>query len=294
MSGGILQAVQWDQDASWSTGNKPVSTDQAIVSDLLGDAASVTDATGAASTIELALLQTHPLFMGNFGSSGTPIVSATNLLQVYGGGGFFFECTANAVANETLRADIAASAAGTRVELGSETGDKGDWTDIYAMRGNLLLKGNIAFAAAARLVVGSLMHERDAHVVIASGAEVLPNLDQSAGVVTALNVVTNGKISGGVFVKNTNPCVNLDLLGGICYYDHEAVGGDATVIRVHRGAMLHLWRNAVLKTLSTVILMPGSTIVFSEQVHTFTNLIDLGAKRITSQVDAQRLAQLAA
>ena len=292
MSGGVLQAQAWDQDASWDSGAKPVTDDPAIVSETLAATSTVTDASGAASTVDLDLLQTHPLFAGSFGTSGSPIVSAADLVQVYGPGGFYFECTANGLAWKTDRVEIAPADIGAPIELGSESGDAGDYVDIYALRGKILLKGNTQFDAAGRVIVGSIRTDSDVRLQIASGADDLATLDVRSGTVEALNVVTNLRQAGGTVIKDDAKAVNVELFGGTLFYDHAAVSGDGTTIRVHRGATLHLWRNAVQKIIPNVILLPGSIIVFSPhtKLHNILNLIDMGARRITSEGPARQLA----
>lgn len=296
MSGDLLQASTWHDDGSWSSSAKPVVNDAAIVSDVLGDTVTVIDTGGTADGIDLDILQTHPTFNGSFGSSGAPIRSAADLIQVYGGGGFYFECSSGGTGLTTDRIEIAAASPRTPVEIGSKTGELGDWIDLYALRGKILIKGNTAFDAAARLVVGQLEGERDVALTLADGTDPLPTLDMKAGSVTIQRTVTNWRQSGGVAIKEDKPATNIDLFGGLLFYDHQAIGGDGTTIRVHRGATLHLWHNALQKTISNLILMPGSIIVASEhaKVHTFTNTpIDLGARWIRSEMQARQIAQRA-
>ncbi|MHC4735382.1 MAG: hypothetical protein ACYTDW_13130 [Planctomycetota bacterium] len=293
MAGGVLQHYTWHNDTSWSSGLKPTTGDAALVEAEVGDAQSVIDTGGTAEAVDLALLQTHPFFNGRFGSSSTPIKSAATLLQVFGGGAFYFECHKDgASAFNVDRAEIAAATPRTVVQLGSDTApDNGEWVDIFHHRGALLLKSNIVFNASARVVVGSIDNPNDAALEIATGAPTLPTLDVGAGVVTPKNVVTALNINGGVVYKQTTKATTVDLRAGTLFYDHEAIGGDATRITVHRGAVLHLWRNAVPKLISTLQLLPGAIIVASKhtQLHDFTTLVDQGARWIQSTAEARAI-----
>lgn len=292
MSGGVLTAYQFDQDESWSSGTKPVTDDAAIVSETLGGTVTITDATGHAATIDLDLLQVHPLAAASFGTSGSPIVGCADLIQLYGLGGFYFECTANGTSWKTDRVEIAAANANVPIELGSETGDAGDYDEILAMRGRILLRGGCQFGASGIVSVSRVKSNEDVNLEIASTADTLPTLDVSSGIVKAANTITNLRQSGGQVTKTTAKITTADVYGGTLFYEHTAISGDGTTIRVHPGAMLHIWTDAYPKTITNLVAHPGSIIVASEhtKLHVFTNKTDLGATWIRSEAEARRIA----
>lgn len=293
MAGGILQAASWHLDGSWNSAAKPTTDDIAIVSENLDDDAVVID-TGHTAHVDLDLLQTHPQFAGDFGSSGSPIQTAADVLKVQGGGGFFMECCAASSAFKTDRAEIAAADPNTCVELGSVVGDAGDWVEIYGLRGRILLKGNIQFDAAGLVCVGQVGGRSDVNLIIDSNADTLAKLKTQSGTTIARNVVTDLIVAGGVAYKEDTKATTVDVMAGTLFYDHQAIAGDATVIRVWPGAMLHLWNNSFVKTITQLILMPGSTIVANEhpKLHIFTDKIDMGARWITSESAARNIASV--
>lgn len=289
MSGDLLQGEDWGTAGNWSSSAIPVDGDIAIVSDQLAATATVTDSGGAAEGIDLTLLQTHPNFSGSFGTSAAPIRGIADLVQVYGGN-FFFEADGESANKITDEVEVCAQTPGTIVELGSNPSDTGDLKDIRLCRGNVTIKGNSKLDAAARVVVARMTSDNDVRCTIANGAETLANLDVTSGYAEVDSIVTTINQTGGILVKDVTRAVNVFVFGGICFYDHQAVGGDATIVHVHAGAIFHMWRNAKLKTVTTVILHPDSTLVYNPNAHTITNLKNNGGKLITNHAMAQRVA----
>jgi len=286
MAGGFCSGAAWGVGANWTDGAAiPVSTSLAMMP--ASNNNNITDGGGDANGIDLALLKTCPNFTGLFGTSGAPIQTAAELVEVYGSGGFYFECDENGVgALDVGRAEIMCPNNSVPVELGScdiaggGTGG-GEYDYILALRGVITLKANIKFEAAAILEVSSMGSTNDVNLTIASGADTLPTLHQHSGRVNSAGAITTGYIHhGATCIQDVAQMTTAHVFGtlNMKYGSGASPGPTAAVtIYVYPGGILNLHGSdegdtSQYKTVTNVILFPGATLLRNSSIHIITNL----------------------
>lgn len=251
------------------TGNiVPIAGDTAIVGSLC--AADATDTGAALSTIDLLAMEVHRTYKYSFGTSAAPIVGASGIIKFYSSGPCYYECHLNAGAALNVDKCYVAMARSDAVcELGSVTGDAGEWIDIWLRRGKITLKANIALTAAV-LRIGYVSNPAsDCNVTIAAGAPTLPTFIQDAGYCKAANVITTAYI-GGTLTKTTTKITTAYVMkDGVLNYEHYAIAGDNTVIHVQAGGLLDLMTNEIPKELDDVFVHPGGQIRYDPSLHKF-------------------------
>lgn len=275
MSGGLLTGDGvWGTPGNWSSAAIPVTNDTASIPKSMGN--NITDAGGDAKAIDLDALHTHPGFVGKFGDTSVPIQTAADLVHAMGPGGFYFECHKSGSNFVTDEVRIECALASSIVQIGSDVASAGDITRIHALRGNVTLTGNIMFTDSGGIVVvGSIRGPDDVSLKIVAAADTLPDFIQTSGKTFVDNVVTRMLIAGGVCVKDVNKAVTIDVFaGGTLIYNHDAVGGEVVLCRVHSGGTLDLNQNGVLKVFDATIRFRGGVIHKNDVLHTI-NLVDL-------------------
>ena len=279
MSGGVLEGTdgKWDTAGNWSSGSLPVTGDLGAIPNTLNN--NVTDATGAAKTIDLAALVTHPGYIKSFGVSGTPILTAGDLIHVLGSGPFFFESHKNGGSSFiTDEVRIEASTPNAKIEIGSDSADSpSNITRVNLFRGDVTLTGTIMFTDSGGIVVvDKIDGENDVTLTIVSTADILPDLIQRAGHSFVDNVLTRLTVSGGECVKDVNKATEIDVLqSGVLVYQHDAIAGEVLTCRVHTGGVLDLTQNSRLKVFDRVIRYRGGIIRRIKGLHTFTAFDDI-------------------
>lgn len=255
---------------SFSPSGLPVSTDKVICP--ANVSANRTDTVGNAHDIDLALLATHPLFHGQFGSLAAPIKSCADLIEIFGDGDFFFEATDDNASGLTVDdVLIAAANAGVQVVLTSDSPTiNADYSRINAQRGRVTLGASIKFASTPIVTVGFVEDLLgDVHLTIAAGAPTLATLQQNGGRTELHNVITNLRIAAGTCVKDSAKAVNIEVLeGATLIYNHAASGTDVTLCEVHGGATLDLMQTSGEKVFVKTIAHPGAIIRYDTNLHT--------------------------
>lgn len=286
MAGDILQGSNWGTPGNWSSSAIPTAGDLAIVSGSLTDA--VEDSGGDAKDIDLGLLQTHMLYNGSFGSTGSPIITVADLVQHWGQGPFYFESDSGT--GGTKETDLihilpgtVPGATGVRVEIGSadsqSAGNRGNLNAVYVYRGNVTFKANVMWDNTnGRLVVGQVTRSNDATVTIAEGGDTLPLLEIYSGLVTSGAPVTSAKQYGGKLIVQSQPIITLEIMQGLCEWNDQTVGGDAVAITVHPGATLDTTQKTNLKVISAITLLPMSNFITDTNLTTVTTLNDYRIK----------------
>lgn len=273
MSAGILNATDWSTAASWSSGSKPVSNDDAVVPNTL--AANVTMA-GDETAVDLDLLVVHRGFVNTFGTSAAPLKFSADLIKVFGSSGFYF--TGTDVSTDEIRLQMPTNT--TPVELGNA--DTGDFTRIICQRGLITLKANILFSASGMVEVGWMNDAvGDVRVILAAAADTLPNLRMNGGRVMSDAVITLAHICGGTLTQDTVAVTTAYVYsGGILQLNGS--GTVATTVVVYDGGTLDLLQTALQKTITTLYLFPGAKVLWDTNdvgatpgLHTITNLFDL-------------------
>jgi hypothetical protein len=272
MADKYLLGTVWDTSGDWSPVAEPVTADDVRVSDAPRDIT-----TGDQGTIDLNSILVPRRYVGSFGTSGAPLKVACSKVVYQGRGGFFYESDKNGGSNfrtDEIQVDAADSA--VKVEIGSNAADPGFVDRVVAMRGNILLKGNIAFDTVTTPLI-EVMSE--ASLIVDSGiANPLTSLYNKGAVVKCSSVITTLRQIAGEHTQELAKIITVDLLGGILIYNHAAISGDATVIRVWDGATLVLDANSLKKTVTTVHLYPGAKMIPSRPDGVniiITNLLDL-------------------
>lgn len=258
MANKLLQGTNWDTAGDWTPASEPVTGDDVRVSDTPRDII-----TGDQGTIDLNTLLVPNRYVGSFGTSGAPLKAACSKVRYLGRGGFFYESDKNAGSNfRTDEIQIDAADSAVKVEIGSNAADPGFVDKIVAMRGNILLKANIAFDTVTTPYIQAL---RDAILAIAAGiTNPLTLLHNQGATVKCDSVITTLRQFGGEHTQDIAKAVNCDVIGGTLIYNHAAGGGDAVVITVWDGATLVLDANSNAKTITTVTLLPGARMIPSK------------------------------
>lgn len=274
MPGGYLKGNGvWGTAGNWSSGAVPDGDDVVIIPASL--TSDTTDAGGDADGIDHDLLYLHRGYTGSFGSTGSPILTAADVVKFYSGGPVFFDCHNNSAAVKTDFLTIAMAQAGLVCEIGGAAGAAGDIDFIRCLRGLITLKGSIEFGAAGWVQIGHVRNRAsDARVTIEATADTLPLLQIFGGVCTSLNTLTTVYVAGGTLIKDTAQLTTCFIgPGGVVNYNQESL--DTTPqFHILSGGTLDLLTNSVPKTLGNVYAYPGSTLLYDPDLHTIT-LTDL-------------------
>lgn len=247
----LLQGSVWNTSGDWVAAGEPVTDDNALVTEVARDIV-----TGDQGGVDLASLLVPRGYSGSFGSSGAPLQAACSDLRYLARGGFFFESDAGGAAQRTDKILLDAADSAVRAEIGSNAADPGYVDRIICARITALIKGNIAFDTTIKPLVEVL---QEASVTIAAAiANPLDRLHNQGGLVKCESVVTYMKMFGGEHTQDTAKIVNGDVVAGTLFYNHQAVSGDATVLRVWNGGILVFDRNSRFKEVTTVELYPGA------------------------------------
>ncbi len=277
MSGGQVTGPDLGLATSYDSGVLPVNNDLVSVPGTNNNPIII-DSIAHLAGLDMDVIATEPGFVRSFGTSATAIEGACDLLNVRGGGGFFFECHNGGGSLKVDKAIIRAANASTEIILGSVTGSKGDWVDIDHERGKLTLAGNIQFDANAVVRVGGA-NPGDTFLAIDSGAGTLSILKQASGGSELRNVVTNLTLSGvgTTCDKHTTKAIKIVLLPGTTLnYFHKAVGGDVLLVEVWPGATFNLMASNEPKTIDKVVRMKGGHVrwIDDPKMHVITDFQD--------------------
>lgn len=257
----------WDTVANWG-GTKPVDGDTAIFPEGVSIGVNAGLDQGG---VDLALMYIHPRFTGSIGSSGSPLFIAGNLILHEGPGALYIESDAGGVTDKIDELRINCTNASTIVEIGSNAADAGDVVKIVVDRGNVTIKTNISLDAAARIECGHKGNvDGDVALAIAAGAGTLATLVQRGGHIMSDDIITALYKSAGMLIQDTAKITTGDIFGGVLEYNHRVVGGDAIALRMH-GGTLDLTQTADEKTISTLETHDGSTLIYNNNLHTFTS-----------------------
>jgi hypothetical protein len=265
----LCYATGSDWDADW-TPSVPVDNDSAFIPETL--ASSITSGMDQGD-IDLDLLYTHQGFLRDVGASGAPLLIAADLIDLRSPGGFYFACDANSAAQKTDEIRIAAAHRDAIIEIDSNAADAGDIDAIIALRGNILLKGNIQFGASCVLQVGYVETRlADVRLKIATGADTLPTLDQRGGKIISDGAITAAAVHAGELTQDTAAITTLEIYGGgKVIYNHSA----ATTVKVYEGGILDLMQTSEQKAITTLWRYPGSVVHMDDSLHTVTTTYDL-------------------
>lgn len=266
MPGGILTAADWGTAGNWSTAAIPIADSSAIIPDSGQLNSNVTDAGHTAQGIDLNLLWVDPLYTKSFGTTAAPIQASGDLIQAYGSGGFYIECHNNAAAVKTDVLDLVLANAGAIAEIGSVTGNKGDYDLIRAMRGTITIKANAAFGDTAVLEVLRVSSVNDVNLTLLS-SETLPTLRQKAGLVMSSSTITIAHVDAGAkLIQDVSVLATLHL-AGMCELKHTAL----TTVYVYPGGVFDMMTHTGYKTVTTATVFPGGTLIWDSNLHTITN-----------------------
>lgn len=288
----ILVGSDWSTAGNWSDNLVPVSNTQAAMDSSPGPEVNAGLDQGG---VDLDALLLPRLFERNLGSSSNPLKIAADLVLNYSAGNLYFECAKDGVsALKTDEIHIECAHARAKTEIGGETGDAGDIDLINIMRGNVILKSNIAFGASAIVRVGYVSNRiSDVNLLIDATTDTLATLDMSGGICRCNCQITNATITGQgtSLTHDTNKITGtLKIMAGArCIFNHEALNADGTVIEVHSGGILDLTQNSKEKTIATLRTFPGSTIIYDiagekagTGMHHFTTWDDRGGRKLAS------------
>lgn len=260
----------------WTNGI-PTATDKGVIG---AQCANVTDSGGDASGLDLEVWQTDPAFKNQFGTSGTPIESAADLVKVLQrAGSFNFDADNGGAALKVDDAIVMPGSKEVLVRLGSKSGAAGAWDGIQCLRGRITLTGGISFGGSAVVKVGMINNRDDVDLLIDSGAGTLPTLRELFGFTTCKQIVTALEVgAGAVHVQDEQAVTSADVWGQL-YVNHGAGAPGtvvATTIEARPGSVVNLFGfgdnyNTQFKTVTTLNEYPGSTVIYDKKLHTISN-----------------------
>jgi len=269
-----LNGVNWNTSGDWAPVNEPATADDVRIADSPRDII-----TGDQGGVDVNSLLVPSRYVGSFGTSGSPLQIAGSLIRYFARGGFFYESDAGGATLRTDEIRIDAADSAVKVEIGSNAADPGYVDKVIWSRCNGLLKGNVKLDT-----IGIQEVLKEATLTIAAGIgatygqTAIPVVQNQGGTVKCDSAITTMRLMGGEHTQDTAKIVNGDVFFGTLIYNHAAVTGDATVLKIGDGGTLVLDANSKLKRLTTVWLFPGSRIIPSRPdgiTHIIDNLYDL-------------------
>ncbi len=263
-----MTAVDWSLAASWPV-SWPTADDQAIFPKSNTNA-NIIDSLTRADGIDLSLLATMPGFLGNLGSSGTPIEGATARLHIAGQGNVYFNCAADASAQDVNEARIEPGNPSAIIELGSQNGNEGEYDLINILSGIVTLKGGIAFLSTGKVSLSA------GRLITEASSSLISTVHQGGGVSQLAGPVTDLMLMGGSCTKESNKATNIYIGSGTtCVYNHAAIAGDVVRVIVMPRGVFDMTQNGELKVIDEVIEYPGAKVLELPTLHTITNHIRL-------------------
>ncbi len=269
-----LQGSDWTDDNHW-TGIGPADGDSAYISAGLGE-----DIDGfTENNVDCALIRIPEGYRFSMGASGDFCEIAAAKLEHYGQGPLFF--SGLSLSDEDINdTEIACANSGVLTQLTSEAGNPADFLRIFLRRGRVEILSALAFEnSSGHVIVGKVDTDSDVDLTIAAGADTLPRLDQDSGVCRSDRTITAASVGGqATLIQGTAAIATLDVCAGATAILNH--GGDAatatiaTTVRVHAGATLDLTQNNKLKTITTLFMFPGSTVIYDGGLHVFTTSYD--------------------
>lgn len=267
-------------DANWSSGTKPADDGEAMVPKTVLASINGTDQKG----IQVDRLRFADEYAGNIGASGDPLI--IDALEVWheGSGTLYLKSDDNVSTEFTAFVYINSPNMGFAAHL-----DGKEMTRIAVRSGAVTLASSLgATTLPARVeVMGPTSGTRMAKVTISCallastgrlvvsggqcmGLEAVPILEQTGGIYWHEN-------GGGVIT-------NAYIWGGLCYYNTT---GTMVEANIGGGGTLDLAGNRLAKTITTVNLFPGGTLIKDDSLTTITNPINNYGGTILSASDSK-------
>lgn len=272
----LASGGQWGTPANWGPDSVvPTAGDTVIIPSTL--AADVTDAGAAADGIDFAVFVVHKGYQYSLGTAGSPIQLAAALIELYSAGPCYLECDlGGGAALDINEAIIALARPDVVCQLGSHTGDAGEWDLINILRGAVTITATMNFNAAGIVRVGFVKNIiEDVTLTISSSTETLATLEQNGGTTYIGNVVTTLRVNNGTCWKTENHATSTYIgPGGIVNWEDETEDADNASVWVLPGGFLDLMTTARPKYLDLVQVYPGGDIRYSPTLHTFGTFKD--------------------
>jgi len=270
----IFQGIDgdWENTSNWGA-TTPVDGDTVIIPN--GVTASITTNVDQ-SGIDLALLQVDQGYPGNIGASGTPLkIAATKVVHRGSGTLYFFSGmnTATVASNlETTDWVLVDSDGGAHI-------DGISITRITAIKGTITLAGSLGVTVhtnqtAALPADVEIAHRsnRSSDVQMTKNCASLASTGTMrimGGYTETTGAVPVMQISGGI-VKHANgsAITTLTMTGGYLQYNSTS-----TLVTAHvfAGAVLDLSGNSLQKTITTLNVYSGGTVIMDTNLVTVTN-----------------------
>lgn len=271
MANKTLQSNAWNVGANWApVATVPVTGDNVLIPDTLGVA--VDDGLDQNGVL-LARLVAAPLSRFPVGAAASPLQLNATLVEYYGSGGFFFEARDDAsTPHDTAEVVIQAFGAQVAVQLSSFAvagSASNEFSILRLMRGNVTLDGSLLFTAGGNLQVGFVNNpSSDVKCTIASGADDLPMLDQTAGLVESSRAITLAVVCNARLIQDVGAIGTLNIhSGGVVEYKHTS----ATVINLYSGGVLDLTKKVGFQTITTLNRFSGTRVLGINNQVTITN-----------------------
>lgn len=260
----------WSDAGNWS-GAVPVGNDSVFFT---GEYSVAVDQGLDQGGVDLDLLYIHPSFNKPIGTSGSPLLIASDKIIHMGQAGLFVESDANGAGMQIDEAIIMCATKDVPVEIGGNAADKGEIQTVRIIRGNVTLKSNCNWHASGHLEIGYISNrETDATVTVLHDGvtpanTTIPTYVQNGGTVKAEAILTDAELNAGVLTKDVAAATVLDIWGGRCNYDYTANAD--TTITVHAGGILDLCRNHDIKDVTNLTTWPGAVVFKDERLHTIS------------------------
>lgn len=265
----------WDTAGNWSTATIPLTNDTVILP--AGNSYSLTTTLNQAA-VDLDLLEIDAGYTGQVGASGTPLKIDADLVKHYGRGTLYYESDGAVtdwfIVNSMSNA-LAAYLDGDQI------------TKITVQSGFVELAATLGTGAiTTTLEVGGSISGTDViiHPKSASpSSAIVTTLHQTGGTVRSTGVITTANVSGGMLKQDTYGIATLNVFpGGRVVYNSSEDNGILIAANVFEGGILDLSGTAYRKTITTLTLHHGSTLIRDPNLTTITTENDLGGRKLAS------------
>lgn len=258
-SGSVLDG-NWDTGGNWSQGTKPDSTDTIIHPSTSGNA--VTTGVSGEAAVDVPLWLIERGFTPNIATVGDPATIAAQRMEHRGSGSVYWtpgtngsdDCLVDAE-NKNLALHIIA----------------GTTTRLTAKKGRTLITGA---ATVSRIDCSFRDNPLEDATVDAQGSVTLPLVYQNGGKFLSLTAITAYHQRGGRFTSlGTIAVATFVLHLGEAFFN--AANGATPICTEANlfGGVLDLTQSPGSKLITTLIMLPGSKLIYNSKIHTFTNPI---------------------
>lgn len=256
--------------ANWSLGHVPETPDQAIVPATIEVSIAGTDQKGLRPTS----LEFARGFKFNIGANGDPLIIDSPKITHYGSGSLWLKSDDNGDAEFTDWVLIDSDNMINAATLDGEYMQR-----ITVQKGNVTLAATLGTVTLPGQVDVTYRNNPSSDAIVTINCALLAltgRLNMMAGLCTTNAAIPIGNATGGIWThSNVNSrVVTTANISGTGTLRYNSTGVMVTA-NVSRGGTLDLLNNNLFKTVTTINLFPGGTLIYNEDLFSGT-INDLG------------------